>query len=115
MLLDLDLSKSSEQLYVEIMSYYDARLRLADYSTLPLTELPFTVSSALEKEFSQAGSLREFWHRQYNLLDIRRNYGLSIHQWLKQPVADINSQIRWVPQFLEERAKAEAEANNGKR
>lgn len=94
------------------MSHYDAKLKLANYAKLPVEEYPFTVSSAIPAEFSQVGSLKEYWHRQYDLLDIRRRYGLTVREWLKQPVADMNNQIRWVPQFLEERAKAEAKLNN---
>lgn len=110
---DLDLTKSSEQLMVEIMCHYDAKFDLCNYAALSIEQYPFTTSSFHEQESPFKGSLREYYWRQFILLDVRRNYGLDINTWLAQEVATITRQIGYLPDVLDERKRIMDALNDG--
>lgn len=94
------------------MTHYDSLMGLADYGNLPLDQLPFTTATHHDNECGFESSFKEYLWRKYQLLDVRRNIGVSLPEWTAQPMSDINRQINMIPEVLEERKRIMDNLNN---
>lgn len=105
----IDFSQSYLGREIQLRNAYDKLLGLNQAITPAEKKAKvFGCASYDPNEFRTGGGLRSYLHVRYATLNIKKNYGLNIREWLSQPMNIISQQITDLDEItttLEELAK----------